>query len=321
MMKSIFAYTLTIACALVPSMAAASSYPEKPIKIVVPFGAGSATDILTRGVADGLSKRLGQAVVVENRAGAGGAIGATAVANASPDGYTLVMGTNGPFAANVSLYSQLPYDPLKDFEPVMLMGRLPMMLVANSTAKATTVQELIAEAKANPDKVNFGASNTTARVWVELLKKSAGIQAETVLYSNVGGMLSDLMGGQIPYAFENVGPSRPLVESGKLKALAVTSAERANFAPQVPTMAESGLDKHELVVWFALFAPKGTPADIVERLNKEANEVLKTPEIIRIADQISMKPAGGPPSDLAAYHKREVDNWRSLVQYTGVEIN
>ena len=321
MMKSFFAYTLTIACALAPSMAGASSYPEKPIKIVVPFGAGSATDILTRGVADGLSKRLGQAVVVENRAGAGGAIGATAVANASPDGYTLVMGTNGPFAANVSLYSQLTYDPLKDFEPVMLMGRLPMMLVANSAAKATTVQELIAEAKANPDKVNFGASNTTARVWVELLKKSAGIQAETVLYSNVGGMLSDLMGGQIPYAFENVGPSRPLVESGKLKALAVTSSERANFAPQVPTMAESGLDKHELVVWFALFAPKGTPADIVERLNKEANEVLKTPEIIRIADQISMKPAGGPASDLAAYHKREVDNWRSLVQYTGVQIN
>lgn len=321
MMKSFFAYTLTVACALAPSFASASSYPDKPIKIVVPFAAGSSTDILTRGVADGLSKRLGQAVVVENRAGAGGAIGAAAVANAAPDGYTLVMGTNGPFAANVSLYSQLSYDPLKDFEPVILMGRLPMMLVANPAAKATTVQELIAEAKAHPDQVNFGASNTTARVWVELLKKTAGVEAESVLYSNVGGMLSDLMGGQIPYAFENVGPARPLVESGKLKALAVTSSERADFAPKVPTMAESGFDKHELVVWFALFAPKGTPSDIVERLNKETDELLKTPELIRLADQISMKPAGGPPSDLAAYHKREVDNWRSLVQFTGVQIN
>jgi tripartite-type tricarboxylate transporter receptor subunit TctC len=231
------------------------------------------------------------------------------------------MGTNGPFAANVSLYSQLAYDPLRDFEPIALMGRLPMMLVASPEAKASTVQELVAQAKANPDKINFGASNTTARVWVELLKNMAGIKAETVLYSNVGGLLSDLMGGQIPYAFENVGPTRPLIESGKLKALAVTSPERASFAPDVPTMAESGFDKHELVVWFALFAPKGTPQEIVQRLNNEVNAVLKTPELKRLADQISMKPAGGTTADLASYHKREFENWRALVKLTGVTIN
>lgn len=320
MLKSIVACVLTVASALAPALASAA-YPNKPIKIVVPFGAGSSTDILTRGVADGLSKRLGQPVVVENKAGAGGAIGASSVATANPDGYTLIMGTNGPFAANVSLYSQLAYDPLKDFDPVILMGRLPMMLVANPQAKAQSVQDIIAEAKANPDQVNFGASNTTARVWVELLKNVADIKAETVLYSNIGGLMTDLMGGQVPYAFENVGPVRPLVESGKLKALAVTSPQRASFLPNVPTMAESGIDKHELVVWFALFAPKNTPQDIVQSLNKELNEVLKTPELAGLAEQISMTIAGGSPADLAKYHQSEVDNWRSLVELTGVRIN
>lgn len=320
MLRSIVACAIAVVSAVAP-VTVKAQYPAKPIKIVVPFGAGSATDILTRGVADGLSKRIGQPVVVENKAGAGGAIGASSVATAPADGYTLVMGTNGPFAANVSLYSQLNYDPIKDFEPVILMGRLPMMLVANPQAKSSTVQEIIAEAKANPDKVNFGSSNSTSRVWVELLKNISDIKVETVLYSTVASLTTDLMGGQISYAFENVGPVRPLVESGKLKAVAVTSPQRASFIPNVPTMAESGFDKHELVVWFALFAPKNTPQEVVQRLNKEINEVLKTPEVAKLAERISMSVAGGTPEDLAKYQKSEIDNWRELVQLTGVRIN
>ncbi len=307
-------------CLGVACNASAASYPDKPVKIVVPFGAGSSTDILTRAVADGLSKKLNNTFIVDNKTGAGGAIGTSSVASSKPDGYTLLMASNGPMAANSSLYSQLNYDPAQDFEPIILMGKLPMILVAHPDAESDTIEAIISQAKTKPDSMNFGASNTTARVWVELMKKTADIQPETVLYSNVGALLTDLMGGQIPYAFENVGPSRPLVESGKLKAVAVTSAERAKFAPDVPTMAESGFPQ-ELVVWFALFAPKGTPEAVVNELNQAVNELLETPELLGIAEQIDMQVAGGSPSDLRDYQAKEIDNWRNLVELTGVRIN
>lgn len=301
--------------------ASAQTYPDRPVRVIVPFGAGSSTDILTRTVAEGLSKRLGQPFVVENRAGAAGAIGTGMAASARPDGYTLIMGTNGPFAANVSLYKDLSYDPIKDFEPVVLMGRLPMILVAPPSAAADTLKGILEEAAENPESVNFGASNTTAQVWAELVKKTGGVDVATVLYSQVGSLMTDLMAGRISYAFENVGPTRPLIESGKLKALAVTSAERVEFMPDVPTMIESGLDKARLDVWFALFAPKDTPQDIVNLLNTEVNALLDTGELRQVAGQISMSPAGGPPADLADYHPKEVENWRQLIELTGVEVN
>lgn len=302
------------------SVCAHAAYPDRPINLVVPFGAGSATDMLARGVAKGLGERLGQPVTVENRAGAGGGIGVSYVARSAPDGYTLLMGTNGPMAANPSLYRNLPYDPIKDFEPVALMGRLPMILIANSDAPARTLPDLIAAAKAQPGTINFGASNTTARVWVELIKGMAGIDVATILYSNVGGMMTDLMSGRISYAFENVGPSLPQIQGGKVRALAVTTPQRAAFAPDIPTVAESGLDKYELVVWFAMFAPKDTPKDVVDRINKEVNAVLATDELRRLSAQIGMAPAGGPPSDLRAYHASEVRNWRNLIDVTGVTL-
>ncbi|MDF3847902.1 Bug family tripartite tricarboxylate transporter substrate binding protein [Achromobacter denitrificans] len=302
-------------------MNASAAFPDKPINMVVPFGAGSATDTLARGVAKGLSERLGQPVTVENKPGAGGGIGAAYVARSAPDGYTLLMGTNGPMAANASLYQRLPYDPVKDFAPVALMGRLPMILIGNADAKATTLPELIAAARAQPGVLNFGASNTTARVWVELLKRMADVDVATVLYSNVGGMMTDLMSGRITYAFENVGPSLPQIAAGKVRALAVTTPQRAPFAPDIPTVAESGLDKHELVVWFAMFAPRGTPAPVVERINAEVNRVLGTDELRQLSAQIGMTPAAGSPKDLEAYQESEVKNWRSLVDMTGVRID
>lgn len=300
---------------------AESSYPSKPIRIVVPFGAGSSTDIFARTVAKGLTEKLGEAVIVENRAGAGGNIGSAAVVNAQPDGYTIIMGTNGPFAANVSVYSDLPYDPVQDFEPIALMGQLPMVLIAHPDKPASDLNELIAEAKANPGTLNFGASNTTARVWVELLKDMADIEVETVLYANVGSMLTDLMAGRISYAFENVGASLSALQSHQVKPLAVTTPKRAKFAPDVQTVAESGLDEHELVVWFAMFAPKDTPPEIVERLNIALNELLETEEVLRTAEQISLEPVGGTPEDLAKYHVAEVEKWRDLIEMTGIRIN
>lgn len=300
---------------------ASAAFPDKPINMVVPFGAGSATDTLARGVAKGLSERLGQPVTVENKPGAGGGIGAAYVARSAPDGYTVLMGTNGPMAANASLYQRLPYDPVKDFAPIALMGRLPMILIGNASAKATTLPELVAAAKAQPGAINFGASNTTARVWVELLRHMADIDVTTVLYSNVGGMMTDLMSGRISYAFENVGPSLPQIAAGKVRALAVTTPQRAPFAPDIPTVAESGLDRHELVVWFAMFAPRDTPAPIVERINAEVRQVLDTADLRQLSAQIGMTPAAGSPADLKAYQEDQVKNWRKLVDMTGVRID
>ncbi|MGO1766975.1 hypothetical protein CAP48_08735 [Advenella sp. S44] len=311
-----FAITMSLGCTL-----AHAAYPNKPVNIVVPFGAGSATDMLARAMAQALSEKWGQSVTVDNKPGAGGAIGASYVARSDPDGYTLMMGTNGPMAANPSLYKSLTYDPIKDFAPIALMGKLPMVLIANKDTQPENVEALIAQAKQNPGQLNFGASNTTARVWVELLKQMADIDVATVLYSNVGSMMTDLISGRITYAFENVGPSVSQISAGAIKALAVTTSERAAFAPDTPTIAEYGLDKHQLVVWFAMFAPRDTPQEIIDTINETANEALKSDKIKQTSAQIGMAPAGGTDKDLKDYQLSEVKKWHELVKLTGVTIN
>ena len=298
----------------------AAAYPDKPITIIVPFGAGSGTDMITRGLAKGLTERLGQPVTVDNRTGAGGNIGTSFVARSAPDGYTLLMGTNGPMAANASLYDKLPYDPAGDFEAVALMGKLPMILIGSKEASAKDLKDIIAQAKAKPGSINFGASNTTARVWVELLKKMAGIQVETVLYKDVGSMMTDLISGRIQYAFENVGPSLPQIESGKLNGIAVTATKRASFAPQIPAMGEYGLNEYELVVWYALFAPKGTPSAIINKVNTVVNEILYTPEMQGLARQAGLEVSPESASEMKKYQQSEIQNWKNLVEMTGVRI-
>lgn len=322
MNKTLFAFCLSIASiALMSTTAAAQNYPERPVRLVVPFGAGSATDTLTRVVADGMSKRMGQPVVVENRAGAAGAIGSGVVASAKPDGYTLIMGTNGPFAANPSLYKDLAYDPIQDFEPIILMGRLPMILVASPSLEVNSLEEALELAAQNSDKINFGASNTTGQVWAELIKTRNDLDVATILYSQVGGLMTDVMANRVSYAFENVGPTRPLIEAGKLKALAVTSDQRVDFISEVPTLVESGVNDLRLDVWFVMFAPKGTPPEIIERLNTELNAVLQTEDVKRVSNQISMLIAGGSAQELAQYQLQEVEHWRQLIELTGVQVN
>lgn len=303
------------------TMSAQAAYPEKPITIVVPFGAGSGTDMVARGIAKGLTEKLGQPVAVENRPGAGGGLGSSFVARSAADGYTFLMGTNGPMAANASLYSKLPYDPAQDFEAVALMGKLPMVLVGSKEAKAKDLKAIIAQAKAQPGVINFGASNTTARVWVELLKKMAGIQVETIIYKDVSTMMADLIGGRIQYAFENVGPSLAQVNSGKLNGIAVTAKQRASFAPDIPATGEYGLNEYELVVWYAMFAPKNTPADIVHKVNAGANEILRTPEMQRLANQVGLETASGSAEDMKKYQRSEIQKWKNLVDMTGVKID
>lgn len=296
-------------------------YPSKPIRIVVPFGPGAGVDTLARGVGKLLTERLGQPVVIENRPGAGGNIGVETVAKATPDGYTLLMGSNGPLAANVSLYEKLPFDPAKDLAPIVLMGRLPMILIANNAAPAGSVSDLVRLAKSSPGAVNFGASNTTARVWIDLMGRMTNTKSETVQYKNVGTLLGDLMGGQIQYAFENVGPSMPQIRAGKVKALAVTSHKRAGFAPEIPSFGEFGLTRYDLVVWYALFAPKGTPADIVQRLNAEVNKMMRdAPEIAQLSAAIGMEIEGGAPEQLGEFQKAEIAKWDELVRTTGIKL-
>lgn len=323
-MKTLLASLLSgcglLMSALAPAAAATPGYPSKPIHIVVPWGAGTGLDTFTRALAKGLGGELGTAVVVENRVGAGGNIGTASVARAPGDGYTFVMGSNGPFAANPALYKDLAFDPIEDFTPVALIGKVPMLLIGGKDAEADTLDQVVAQARAQPGALNFGASNTTARVWVEYLKQETGIQVETVLYSNAGGLLVDMTGKQIQYAFENVGTSLPQIASGKLKALAVTSSERAPFAPDTPTVAESSVADPGLVVWFAMMGPKGVPAPVVEQVNKAVNTVLRTPELEKAAEQMGMAISGGDSAVLDAYRRSEVQKWRDLIAKTGISI-
>lgn len=302
-------------------VSAASDYPTKPIQIVVPWAAGTGLDGLTRTLAAGMAQELDSAVVVENRVGAGGNIGSASVARAKPDGYTFVMGSNGPFAANKALYAELGFDPVEDFSPLVLIGKVPMLLIGNNDTESNTLDELLAEARDKPGVLNFGASNTTARIWVELLKLNTGIDVETVLYSNAGDLLTDLMSGRIDYSFENVGTSRPLLDASKIKGIAVTSEKRAAFAPDLPTVAESSLEDPNLVVWFAMFAPKDTAPDRLARINAVVNKQLKTPEMANAADLLGLSIVGGSPEALGSYQKDEVAKWQEMVTQTGIEIN
>jgi tripartite-type tricarboxylate transporter receptor subunit TctC len=310
-----------VAGASVASSAAVAAYPERPITIVVPFGAGSGTDAIARMVAQGLSKELGQPAAVANKAGAGGIIGASFVANSEPDGYTLFVATSGPMAANASLYSKLPYDPLADFVPIAIAAKRPMVVLASKEAKSQTFDEIVAEAKANPGKVNFGSSNTTSRVFVELLKKSKNVEVETVLYKDVGSLMTDLISGRISYAFEDAGPSLTQIKADRVNLVAVADKKRAGFAPDTATTTESNFDDRGLVTWYAVFAPKNTPAEIITKLNEVINGYIRGPEMKRMAKDVGLELVNVTPAEFKKFQEAEVAKWAQLVQFTGIKLD
>src|SRR5438034_5972010 len=237
------------------------AYPTKPVRLVVPFPAGGTTDLLARAAAQKLSEAWGQQVIVDNRPGAAGNIGAELVAKAAPDGYTLLMGTVGTHAINASLYAKMPYDHVKDFAPVILVAGVPNVLVVNPSLPVHSVQELIAYAKANPGKLNFASSGSGTSIHLsgELFKVMTGVQMTHVPYKGSAPALQDLLGGQVQLMFDNLPPSLPQIKAGRLRALAVTSATRAPALPDVPTVAEAGLPGFEASSWFGVLAPAGTP--------------------------------------------------------------
>jgi tripartite-type tricarboxylate transporter receptor subunit TctC len=313
-----------LAAGLLPGFAAAQpAYPTRPVRVIVPFPAGGTTDIFARLVGEKLSQSLGQQFVIENRGGAGGNIGADAVAKAEPDGYTLVMGTVGTHAINPSLYAKMPYDPLTDFAPVAYVAGVPNLMVVNPrNVKARTVQEFIAEAKAVPRKFNMASSGngTSIHLSGELFKQMTGVEMPHVPYRGSGPAVNDLIAGQVDVMFDNLPSSMPFIKGGKLKALAVTSSKPSPALPGVPTVGET-VPGYEASAWFGMGAPKGTPRPIIERLNREINAALKDPEMLKKLQDLGGTPLAGTPEDFGKLIADETEKWRKVVEFSGAKAD
>jgi tripartite-type tricarboxylate transporter receptor subunit TctC len=308
------------ALSLAPLAAQAqAAYPSKPITIIVPFSAGGTTDILARVVGQFMSTDLGQPVVVDNRAGAGGNIGGQAAARATPDGYTIFMGTVGTHAINQALYKKMPFDPIKDFAPLSRVAMVPNLLVANPSQPYKNVKELIAYAKANPGKVNFGSSGAGSSIHLsgELFKQMAGVDMQHVPYRGSAPAVSDLLGGQISIMFDNMPSAIPHVKGGKLRPLAVTTAKRSPALPDVPTIAESGVPGYEATSWFGLLAPAGTPAPVIAKLNASILKALANPEVKKKLAEQGAEAAGEKPEQFAAFIVAETAKWGKVVKESG----
>jgi tripartite-type tricarboxylate transporter receptor subunit TctC len=308
-----------VAAGLVASNAAADTYPAKPITIVVPFAAGSGTDSITRIVAQQLSVALNQSVVVENKPGASGVIAATYVARAAPDGYTLLMATNSTHSANPSLFKTLSYDPVKDFAPVARAGSYVFMLVVNPDIPAKTLPELITYAKANPGKLTYASGNTTGIVAGETLKSRAGIDVLHIPYKSTPPALNDVIGGRVSMMFIDLAPGLEHVRAGTLRALAVTTQERSALLPDLPSLHEAGIPGYNVTSWAGLFAPAGTPKEIVARLNAEVARIIANPEAKARIAVTGFDAFTGPPETLASFVQTELTNWAKLIKDAGIE--
>jgi tripartite-type tricarboxylate transporter receptor subunit TctC len=314
---------LGAAALLGTALSASAQYPVKPIHIVVPSAPGDGSDLTARLISDKLSAALGQPVIVENKLGAGGVVGTEYAARQPADGYTLIMANAGSHSINAALYSKLSYDPAKDFVAVALVGISPNMMVVNPSLPAKSVGEFIAYAKANPGKVNFasGGNGSSAHLSAELFKSMTGAPMNHVPYKGATPALTDLIGGQVQVMIGNMPPMLPHVKAGKLRALAVTTAHRYPGLPDVPTVAESGLAGYETVAWFGLFAPAGTPKDIVQRLNREVNAIVASSEIRDKLLGLGMEPMPGSPEDFTARQAADIAKWKKVVADSGAKID
>lgn len=309
------------AAALLPSLAAAQSFPTKPIRIVVPFPPGGSTDLLARRIGEKLAAVWAQPVVVDNRAGAGGTLGADYVAKSAPDGYTLLMGVTGSNAIANALYPKLPYDVVKDFAPVSLVVSSPLVLVRNPSFAPKTVQELVAAAKAKPGSISYGSpgNGTSMHLTGEMFKLSTKVSMLHIPYRGSAGALSDLMGGQIDTMFGDFLVVWPQLEAGKLQPIAVTSKTRHKMLPNVPTIAESGYPGFEALSWQGLFAPAATPPAIVEQLNREVNKALASADIQEYFGSRGFTLGGSSATEFKAFVKVEADKWAKIVQASGAK--
>ena len=317
----------TIAAALLVAIglsvaAVAEDFPSRPLTLIVPFPPGGSTNIVMRIVADKLSELLGQQVVVDNRAGAGGTAGTRAVAKSAPDGYTIGLGYTGPLAIAPSLYSNLGYDPRRDFAPIGRVATAPNSLVVHPSFPAKSIAELIAYVKANPGKVNFGSAGigTVSHLAGEYFAARAGIKLIHIPYKGTGPALTDLIGGHIPMAFAPIPASHAQAAGGTVRMLGVTSLKRSSLLPDVPTIAESGLPGYEAVLRYGLVAPAGTPRAIIERLNRELNVALASADVRQRLATEGAEPLPSTPDEYAADIDREETQWSKVVKQSGAKV-
>ena len=311
-------FVLVALLALAPAAVLGQAYASKPIRLVVTFPPGGAPDILARLFAD--KAQLGQNIVVDNKAGAGGNIGADFVAKSVPDGYTLVMGTVGTHSINGSLYAKMPYDMVKDFAPVGHVASAPNLLVVTNDLPVKTVAELISYMKANPNKLSFGSPGIGSSVHVsgELFKSMTGTSMTHVPYKGRQFAIPDLVGGQIQLMFDNMPSALPMAKEGKIRAVAQTTAKRSPAAPDVPTVAET-VPGFEATTWFAVFAPAGTPAEVVSRINAEMQRVFKLPDVAEKLKALGLEPWISTPEELARYQAGEITKWAKVVKESGAK--
>lgn len=308
---------------LAATQAGAQNYPNKTITMVVPFAAGGSTDLVARILAQKLSEQMGVSVVVENRAGAGGNLGAAAVVKSAPDGYTVLYGTISTHTLNPLMAKKSAYDPVKDFEPVALVGSIPNVMVVHPSVPAKNVSELIAAAKADPAKYSYASSGiaTPLHLSGEMFNKMAGTQMAHVPYRGAGPAMNDLVGGQVPVMFDNLPTSVEQIKAGKIRALGVTTKERVKQMPDIPTLDEQGLKGYETYSWQAIFAPAKTPKPVVDKLNAEILKALKDPALLARLDELTMTVTPSSPEKLGAFVEEQLATWTPITKATGVQID
>ena len=313
---SVFLMPIFIATAAV-----AQEWPNKPIRWIVPFPPGGAMDVMARALADKSSKTLGQAIVIENKSGAGGNIGAELVARSDADGYTMMITSIG-MATNKFLYPKLSYEPVKDFAPVSLIAIVPNVLVTNATQpNVKTVTDVIANAKAQPGKLTYASAGNGSSIHLagEVFTSMAKIDMQHIPYKGSNPAVTDLLGGQVNYMFDSITSAKPHIDAGKLRAIGLTTTKRSRALPNVPTIAESGLPGYEVTPWFAVFVPAGTPKPIISKLNGALVDALKSAEIKTKFDAIGAEPIGSTPDELASYLHKEIERWGKVISTNNIK--
>jgi len=324
-MRSIpFMLAGVLAAGVSPLAAAQANYPTKPIRLIVAFPAGGSTDIIARVVGQKVGERLGQQLVIDNRGGAGGSIGTEIAARATPDGYTLTMGTTSTHVINVGVYAKLKYDPIKDFEPITLVATTPYLLVVNPGVKANSLKELVALAKSQPGKLNYASAGTgtTTQLAMEMLKTAAGIDVVHVPFNGNGPAGTATIGGQVQILFGSMPAVLPQAKAGRLRALAVGTPKRSPSMPEVPTVAESGYPGFDASLWLGFFAPKGTPAPVLKRLYTELVTVATSPEMKEQFERNGAEPlVSASPAELTKLMQTEIEKYRKVIKAAGVQLD
>ena len=315
--------TASLLAALLPGAAHAQGYPNKPIRLIVPYAPGGATDIIGRAAAAELTKTMGQQVIIENRPGAGGNLGAEQVARSAPDGYTLLVSPSSLHGITPFLYTKLPYDPNKDLAPVIVLGSFANVLVMNPSIKANSVSELVALIKASPGKFTYASSGSGSTIHLsgEMFKSMLNLDIAHVPYKGSSPALTDLMGGQVSIMFDNIPSAITFIRSGKLKPLATTGPTRSSSLPELPTMIEAGFPGYISTAWFGIVAPAGTPKEIIARINAEGQKVTKSPDFIKRMNELGYDIVGGSPEQMGAMIQEELKRWGPVVKTSGAQVD